>query len=118
MLKKTLCLFSLSMFISLPAFAKDYPPFDATVKYYAPCPNKDYEKCAKENKKIIIKAMPGNSKILDLKQAIFKSEKNNKKFSPDEQMITCNDYWPNDTQFADVCWNDKLKGVSVDLNLK
>lgn len=116
--KKTLYLLFLSMFINLPAFAENYPPFDATVKYYAACPSKNYEKCAKENRKIVIKAMPGNSKILDLKKAVFESEKNNQKFLPDKQEITCDNLWSGDTQFVKVCQNDKLKGVSVDLHLR
>ncbi len=117
MLKKFLCLLFFST-ISLSVFADD-STFDAKVRYHADCPSKDYAKCARENnKEIIIKNMHGDSKIIDLKKDIFKHEKDNEKFLPAKQVITCENLWPDDNDYADRCWNDYLEGVLVDLYLR
>lgn len=118
MLKKFIYLTFLSCFITNASIAADNPNYDATVRYHAPCPSKNYEKCAKENKIIQLKNVDGDSLVSDLKSLIFTEMEKNKKFRPDNQMISCGNRWPEDNEYADICWNNRLEKVSVDLNLK
>ncbi|MES2142054.1 MAG: hypothetical protein V4471_04115 [Pseudomonadota bacterium] len=117
MLKKCLGLLFLSI-ISISAFAEDDFTFNAEVQYHAACPSKDYAKCARENKEIFIKDMDENSTISDVKKAVFKHEKEAKKFSPPNQVITCESLFPEDSEYADICWNDDLEGALFTLHLK
>lgn len=109
----------MSTIISLSACAEDFT-FNTKVRYHAACASKDYAKCARENnKEIVIKHMHEDSKIIDVKNEIFKHEKGNKKFSPANQVITCAEkLWPDDNAWADICWNDYSDGVLVDLHLR
>ena len=121
MLKKSLCLLFLSAIISLPAIASDDEfTYDATVQYHADCPDKNYEKCARENnKEIIIKGMHEDSTILDVKNDVFKQEKGDKRFAPSKQVVTCAEsLWPDDNDYADICWNDDLEGALFELHLR
>lgn len=105
----------LSFFITSVSMAET--PYKVVVHYFADCPSKDYAKCAKENKEFILKNVDEDSFISDLKNLIFKMSKD-KKFLPCNQVITCGKRWPNDSDYADICWDKKSNGVLVDLHLR
>ncbi len=59
------------------------------------------------------------SSIRDVKKAVIEHEKEAKKFSPANQIITCAEsFRPEDCEYAEKGWNDALRGSLFYLHLR